>query len=61
MLAEMAEQIVMENNGDFRPCTYTADAHYDKYSKDPFNAKTQRSVIEMRKHDAIVFETDVDE
>ena len=36
-------------------------AHYDKYPKDPFNAKTQRGVIEMRKHDAIVFETDVDE
>ena len=59
--ADMAQQIVTEESGDFRPCTYAIDPHYDKYSKDQFNAKTQRDVIEMMKHRAIVVGTDDDE
>ena len=57
----MAEKIVTEKDCAFQPYTYAVDTRYDKYSKDPFNAKTQRDVIEMMKHCAIVVGTDDDE
>ena len=60
-LADMAEQIITEENCDFQPCIYAVDDRYDKYYKDPFNPKTRWGVIEMMKHDTILFETDDNE